>query len=325
MAMPLVGGISQDLSTTFQGVGNVLSGGWNLLGSVVTLDTQGAIGSLGQVLSGVGQTTVGSLGAVLRTGTNLVALTSDVVGGTKDLVGEGVTYVAPSVGNSTPSVVVGKGIDLALGTVDALTQMPIQLFDLVVGNTPSSHGQQSIQASQEWMTSVLDDPQTPQTAKAIINDIGGESLESGSQALERLGGGAHIVLDDGGAHFAQWVQLGGVSGDNLVDRTHASSHYKTDDPRRNGDNPTQYGIDLPMGKGHLLFGTRMDLTVDPPQVQTWVQAEKHGTSMKELVPHLNDFVIHKITGKQVGPSGLIENTEKPRDSNYLTTSEVVIV
>ena len=47
--------------------------------------------------------------------------------------------------------------------------------------------------------------------------------------------------------------------------------------------------------------------------------------MKELVPHLNDFVIHKITGKQVGPSGLIENTEKPRDSNYLTTSEVVIV
>jgi hypothetical protein len=100
--------------------------------------------------------------------------------------------------------------------------------------------------------------------------------------------GSHTVVQDNGALYEQWKALDA--------RPRTSSHYP-------GLKTQQYEIELP-GLGVVLFGK-------DKSGQTWFQMEAHGTRLEEVVPHMWDYVQHKLSGNQnIGPLGSSPHSEK---------------
>jgi hypothetical protein len=100
--------------------------------------------------------------------------------------------------------------------------------------------------------------------------------------------GSHTLVSDNGALYDQWKGLGA--------HPRTSSHYP-------GLKTQQYEIELP-GIGVMLFGKDKN-------DQTWFQMEAHGTSLKEEIPHLWNYVQHELSGHQnIGPMGYSPHSEK---------------
>lgn len=108
--------------------------------------------------------------------------------------------------------------------------------------------------------------------------------------------GAHFVAEDGGALYAQLVE---VAGDEKTAR--GSSHYPDSDTQ-------QYGFDT--AQGHLLIGK-------DTSGNSWFQFEAHGfgggkESLMEKVGHTQDYFNHVSHSDfvQMGPGGCIAASEK---------------
>lgn len=57
----------------------------------------------------------------------------------------------------------------------------------------------------------------------------------------------------------------------------------------------------------VLFGVTVD---ENGKKHTWMQFEAHSTTnILEIILHMIDYIIHKFTGKNVGPYGLSQHTE----------------
>ena len=105
--------------------------------------------------------------------------------------------------------------------------------------------------------------------------------------------GGQIVFDDNAELYGKWSNF----TKNRVSRKGTSSHQSEDE---------QFAVRGPFVK-EALFGTRNDVT---GKKHTWLQLESHPTGLRYILGHLLSYVIYKITGKNVGPYGRSEYTEK---------------
>jgi hypothetical protein len=110
--------------------------------------------------------------------------------------------------------------------------------------------------------------------------------------------GAHVVLKNEDKQFDEFMRPLAKDLESKFQRF--SSHY---------DGTEQYGIDVvlleaPKLTGHLLIGKTSS-------GETFFQLEKHGTGLHNVLPHMYDYLQHKMGGKvQVGPMGYIQASEK---------------
>lgn len=113
-----------------------------------------------------------------------------------------------------------------------------------------------------------------------------------SNTLEEMLKGGHLKFKDEGSFYRELVTR---FNNNLHKRT--SSHNSCEQ---------QYSFSGPVVK-EVLFGVSVDK--DGNQT-TWIQFEKHNTrNIINLILHLWDYLVHKFTGKNVGPFGLSDHTE----------------
>ncbi|CAL7961036.1 hypothetical protein GAMM_10053 [Gammaproteobacteria bacterium] len=115
-----------------------------------------------------------------------------------------------------------------------------------------------------------------------------------AKVAEFLKGGQIIFPDEGAGLYGKWSKF---NKQNLVSRKGASSHQSEDE---------QFAVRGPFVK-EALFGTRKDAAGNK---HTWLQLESHPTGLRYLLGHLLSYVIYKITGKNIGPYGRSEYTEK---------------
>lgn len=139
----------------------------------------------------------------------------------------------------------------------------------------------------------------PQPLKDMLEQITPEATRN--RLYSAMLKGAHVTIEYSGPapDIAQW---GGKS--------RYSSHY-------NGKE--QFGMNLPTPPGgHLLYGK----TATPEKI--FVQFEKHGTGLTQVLPHLVDWGAHKfLTPKaiQVGPLGCIGFSEKNGSEIKITVDQ----
>lgn len=113
------------------------------------------------------------------------------------------------------------------------------------------------------------------------------------EVLEELVKGGHLKFDDGGLFYNELVRH---FGSDIKKRT--SSHHSC---------VQQYSISGPVVK-EVLFGVSVDTDGNKT---TWIQFENHSMdSILELILHLFDYLMHKVTGKNIGPYGRSDFTEK---------------
>ncbi len=123
------------------------------------------------------------------------------------------------------------------------------------------------------------------------------------QIAEFLQGGQIIFPDGGTWLYDKWSKF----EHNRVSRKGASSHQSADE---------QFAIRGPFVK-EALFGTRV---CQDGKKHTWLQLESHPTGLRYILGHLISYILYKITGKNIGPYGRSQYTE--RSPLYLTCEEV---
>lgn len=110
--------------------------------------------------------------------------------------------------------------------------------------------------------------------------------------LEEMLKGGHLKFVDDGSLYNELVT---TFQECLYERT--SSHQSC---------AKQYSFSGPVVK-EVLFGVSQD---ENGNFNTWIQFEKHSTrNILDFLLHLFDYIVHKITGKNVGPYGLSDYTE----------------
>ncbi|CEG56136.1 hypothetical protein [Legionella fallonii] len=113
------------------------------------------------------------------------------------------------------------------------------------------------------------------------------------ELLEEMLKGGHLKLVDDGSLYNELVA---TFQECLHERS--SSHESS---------AQQYSFSGPVVK-EVLFGVSYD---ENGNRNTWIQFEKHNTrNIFNLILHLLDYIVHKFTGKNVGPFGLSEYTEQ---------------
>ncbi len=124
-----------------------------------------------------------------------------------------------------------------------------------------------------------------------LNDI----LQAGPGYATEMFKGAHFYIDDDGALYEKWKNLGAIE--------RISSHHKD-------SNDLQYEIVGPLSHA-ILFGKTKD-------GQTWVQLENTPLSaetvngkISNIVGHTFDFIEHRLSNVNVGPYG----TSMHKDTN----------
>lgn len=112
------------------------------------------------------------------------------------------------------------------------------------------------------------------------------------KTLEEMLKGGHLKFVDDGSLYNELVT---TFQECLHERT--SSHQSC---------AKQYSFSGPVVK-EVLFGVSQD---ENGKFNTWIQFEKHNTrNIFNLLLHLLDYIVHKFTGKNVGPYGLSDYTE----------------
>lgn len=114
-----------------------------------------------------------------------------------------------------------------------------------------------------------------------------------AEALEEILKGGHIKFKDNGSFYNELIDEFNTS----LNRRY-SSHKSSQQ---------QFSLSGPVIK-EVLFG----VTNDENGVETtWMQFEKNNTkSLIGLILHLFDYIMHKLTGKNIGPYGASNFTEK---------------
>jgi hypothetical protein len=128
---------------------------------------------------------------------------------------------------------------------------------------------------------------------AVLQDLQDRGLDASGLRVMLHGG--HIVIDDPDL-YDRWVFAGSVQ--------RLSSHHRDVDKKKYPD----YGMTGPFVRQSLHGRTRQG---------TWIQWERTPADYKfgqritwTDVVHIKDFVVYRITRKNVGPWGLSDATEK---------------
>ena len=101
--------------------------------------------------------------------------------------------------------------------------------------------------------------------------------------------GAHVIIDDKGTLYDDLKKC-------KVLKERISSHHKKNKSAK--DASMQAGFVF----NEVLFGKTKCM-------KTWFQVESHSTKVKNLLPHALDFVVYRITKKNIGQYGLSIHTE----------------
>lgn len=101
--------------------------------------------------------------------------------------------------------------------------------------------------------------------------------------------GAHIIIDDKGVLYDDLKN-------NKVLKERISSHHKENKSAK--DASIQAGFVF----NEVLFGKTKCK-------KTWFQVESHSADVKNLLPHVLDFVVYRITKKNIGQYGSSIHTE----------------
>lgn len=113
-----------------------------------------------------------------------------------------------------------------------------------------------------------------------------------TELLEEILKGGYLKLEDNGSFYNELIY---IFHPNLQKR-HSSHHSCVQ----------QYSFSGPVVK-EVLFGVSED---KKGTLTTWIQFERHNThTLINLILHLFDYVIHKYTGKNIGPYGSSNYTE----------------
>lgn len=114
-----------------------------------------------------------------------------------------------------------------------------------------------------------------------------------AEALEEILKGGHVKFKDNGSFYNE-----------LIDEFNASLNRRYSSHK---SSQQQFSLSGPVIK-EVLFGVTKD---DLGKETTWMQFEKNNTkSLISLILHLFDYLIHKVTGKNIGPYGVSNFTEK---------------
>lgn len=127
-------------------------------------------------------------------------------------------------------------------------------------------------------------------------------LSAGAQANE-IAKGAHVTLKDGGALY-RILKESGLGFERI------SSHH--------GKNKSEK--DLGIQGGNIFREFLIGKTEDG---KSWFQLEAHSTKggLKNLIAHLMDYLMYKITGKNIGQYGLSSYTDnKPIEIHEIKKS-----
>lgn len=155
------------------------------------------------------------------------------------------------------------------------------------------------------------------TELSMVDDLRAQGLDQ--QGVGELMAGGHVRLEDGGDLYKQWT---GFLKDNPSLSTRSSSHY-------GGVDATQYGF-----RGSLFKEGLFGLSADPGKKTasgadggTWMQLERspadvnlndpsswthllNPESRQKTASHMKDYVRYQLSGKNQGPWGESEHTEK---------------
>jgi len=112
------------------------------------------------------------------------------------------------------------------------------------------------------------------------------------EVLEEMLKGGHIKFGDGGLFYDELIK----AFNSNIEKRH-SSHKSC---------VQQYSFSGPLLK-EVLFGVSEDKNGNK---KTWIQFEKHNTkTLINLILHMLDYIVHKWTGKNIGPYGSSDYTE----------------
>lgn len=190
---------------------------------------------------------VGDDGALLSTETKPVSIFTKIwEGGLKDALGKAVSVVGP---------ILGKVFKPDLGPA--------------YPTTPEARAQDLARLTAAFGPAI---DKLPSDLREVIDQIRGLGI-SDVDALR----GSHVIIEDGGAAYDQWRQLGASR--------RSSSHYSDVDSQ-------QYQLIFP-GVGPMLFGK-------DAAGNTFFQFEGHA---EEDPAHAEDFKNYALSGLNIGPGG----------------------
>lgn len=128
-----------------------------------------------------------------------------------------------------------------------------------------------------------------------------QDSELTSAVLEELLKGGHLKFYDDGLFYNELIQ-----------------HFNSSIQKRSSSHNScvqQYSLSGPVVK-EVLFGISIDKNGNE---STWIQFEKHNmNTIIEYILHLFDYLMHKLTGKNIGPYGSSDHTE----SNPIVISSI---
>lgn len=114
-----------------------------------------------------------------------------------------------------------------------------------------------------------------------------------SEVLEEMLKGGHLQFQDNGSLYDELIQ-----------------HFNSNLRKRNSSHKScaqQHSLSGPILK-EVLFGVSLDTNGNKT---TWVQFERHNmNTIIEFILHLFDYLMHRWTGKNIGPYGSSHHTEK---------------
>ena len=304
----LATGFAYDIGRTLKGTAELLGGtvGLGLAKAGVKFEDGTVQHFKSTALQGVTDLTKGALGFV----THSLATAGSVATYLGDQALAAIKTDNPFL--QTPQ----KLAQVTVSLIDTISQHPAKMFDVATGIKQVGVTESSAAAVRSALGAVQGDGSIPQQTKDLLNDITSLTPKKGLKESEdftaEIFHGAHIVVNDGGERYDSWV---GQARDLGV-QNRSSSHYDSNNPLHSGDQ--QKGIDLPGGLGHLLFGTSRN--PETGEKSTWFQIEAHGTTAREMIPHLADWAVHKASGdSQVAPFGYSVHTEKEPHCREIVT------
>jgi hypothetical protein len=128
------------------------------------------------------------------------------------------------------------------------------------------------------------------TIVAVIREIATKGSEKANEAVK----GGHVMIDDGGKLYDLLTDLS---------KSRISSHHKND----------KLSLDQSFQAGEIF---RECLFGKTKEGKTWLQLEGHSIGGKNpiealinVLAHLMDFVVYKVTGKNVGQYGISEHLD----------------
>lgn len=149
-----------------------------------------------------------------------------------------------------------------------------------------------IEHGEKFHTSHLEADFVLKLISKLRIDFNQDSAVTARHLNEMLQGGYLKFEDDGSFYY------------ELVDSYQQELHTRTSSHH---SSVQQYSFSGPVVK-EILFGVSAD---ENGKSATWVQFEKHNTrTLINVILHLIDYLVHKWTGKNIGPYGSSEYTEK---------------